>query len=160
MIFVTVGTQLPFSRLVSSVDYWAQQNPQARVFAQIGMSKYTPTALEWTRQLGPQEFQQRMQSASMVVSHAGIGSIISALELGKPVLVLPRQAKFGEHRNDHQLATAERFKDKQMVQVAYDEDELLSRLDLLTEERPQSQIASHAAPQLLKRIRNFIHSEA
>lgn len=160
MIFVTVGTQLPFNRLISSLDRWARQNPATPVFAQIGKSEYTPNEIEWTRSLEPKEFQHRMRSASVIVSHAGIGSIISGLELGKPVLVMPRQAKFGEHRNDHQLATAERFRDKQMVQAAFDEDELMRRLDLLADESPKSRITSHAAPQLLKRIHSFIHAEA
>ena len=109
MIFATVGTQLPFDRLVSTLDQWASSQSQSEVFAQIGDSKYCPRYIQWRRFLQPEEYNARLQQASVIVAHAGIGSILSALELGKRAIIMPRMSKWGEHRNDHQLATARRF---------------------------------------------------
>jgi hypothetical protein len=58
-----------------------------------------------------------------------MGTILSALELGTPTLVMPRRAALGEHRNDHQMATARWFADLGGVTVAFDEAQLLERLD-------------------------------
>ena len=58
-----------------------------------------------------------------------MGTILTALELGKPLLVMPRRAALGEHRNDHQLATVRRFAELGSVEVALDESELALKLD-------------------------------
>ncbi len=60
-----------------------------------------------------------MQAATAIVAHAGMGTILTALEMGKPLLVMPRRAALGEHRNDHQLATASRFAELGRVKVAF-----------------------------------------
>jgi len=58
-----------------------------------------------------------------------MGTIITALELDKPILVMPRRGDLGETRNDHQLATARRLHALGLIEVALDEAELRSRLD-------------------------------
>ena len=72
-----------------------------------------------------------MRSSTAIVAHAGMGTILTALELGKPLLIMPRRAALGEHRNDHQLATAERFAAVDGVKVAFDETEFALKLDEL-----------------------------
>ena len=54
-----------------------------------------------------------------------MGSIITALELGKRIIVMPRRADLGEHRSDHQVATAKRFAEQGRIEVAFNERELL-----------------------------------
>ena len=109
MIFVTVGAQMPFDRLVKAVDQWAASQGRGDV-AQIGSTDYRPSAIQWTRFLDPEKFKHRFETAKVVVAHAGTGSIITALQLGKPILVMPRRANLRETRNDHQVATADRFR--------------------------------------------------
>ena len=79
------------------------------MFAQIGPSALQTSTIEAARFLPPAECRERMLAADAIVAHAGMGTILSALELGKPLVIMPRLAAFGEHRNDHQLATAKRF---------------------------------------------------
>lgn len=117
MIFVTVGTQLPFDRMIRAVDEWAAESGRRDVFAQIGDGGYTPAAIEWVRFLTPDETACRLQEADLIVAHAGMGTIISALQMKKPIVVFPRRAELGEHRNDHQLATAKRFGERGLVWV-------------------------------------------
>ena len=157
MIFVSVGTQLAFDRLITAVDRWAGAAPGRDVFAQIGPSRLHPRHIEHAEFVSPQECGQRMMAADAVVAHAGIGTILSALELGKPLLVMPRRAELGEHRNDHQLATARRFAELGRVSVAFDESELAARLeelDHVTTARPR--IGASAPETLLAALRAFI----
>jgi UDP-N-acetylglucosamine transferase subunit ALG13 len=156
-IFVTVGTQLPFDRLIVAVDQWAGGHPAAHLVAQTGRSDYRPRHIEWAESIDAGEFRARLLAARAVVSHAGMGSIISALELGRPIVVMPRLARFGEHRNDHQSATARHLQGQRGVRVVWDERELTEALDALaTIEAITPPIANFADSRLLAAIRAFI----
>lgn len=74
--------------------------------------------------LPPAESKLAVQRADVVVAHAGMGSILSALELGKTIIVFPRRFEMGEHRNDHQMATARAFENHPLIKVAYNEEDL------------------------------------
>lgn len=130
MIFVTVGAQMPFDRLISTVDEWAGR-VSTEIFAQIGPTKLRPRHIQWIRFLEPAGFLSHIDSADLLVAHAGMGSIITALEHSKPLLIMPRRGDLGETRNDHQVATARRFQELGLVHVAYDEHELTDKLDRL-----------------------------
>lgn len=156
MILVTVGTQMPFDRLVRTIDEWAGSNRQVEAFAQIGQSSYRPKRLPWVHDLKPTDFQNRIESASVVVAHAGMGTILKAWELGKPILVMPRRADLGEHRNDHQVATARRFHAQGRIAVAFDEAELRRQLDALAQLRPTERITTQASTSLLNALANFV----
>jgi UDP-N-acetylglucosamine transferase subunit ALG13 len=156
LIFVTVGAQMPFDRLVTGVDEWAGSRGIKEVFAQIGPSDLRPRHIEWTNFLQVPEFKKRMDQASVIVAHAGMGSIITALEMGKPILVMPRRSSFRETRNDHQVATAKRFLELGRVGVAFDEKELLEMLDKLDSLQGNSRISSRASDQLIAAVRDFI----
>lgn len=102
MIFVAVGTQFPFDRLIRYVDAWAGAHQLAGT-AQIAGGEYQPQHLQWERFMTTDVFNQHLQTASLIISHAGMGNIITALEHRKPIIVMNRQHALGEHRNDHQL---------------------------------------------------------
>jgi UDP-N-acetylglucosamine transferase subunit ALG13 len=158
LIFVAVGTQMPFDRLIRTVDQWAGTCVQADVVAQVGPSTYKPENIRTCPFLSPRDFRQHIEKAKAVVSHAGMGTIITALELGKPILVMPRLASLGEHRNDHQVATAKRFVAQGRIQVACDEQELENALGCLDVTRAVERIGSQASPALLQTISAFLTS--
>jgi UDP-N-acetylglucosamine transferase subunit ALG13 len=155
VIFVTVGTQLAFDRLVGAVDRWAAGSEQ-EVFAQIGPSAMTPEHIAYRAFVDPAECRERMRAADAIVAPAGRGTILSALELGKPLVILPRSAELGEHRNEHQLATARRFAELGSVSVAFDEHELVACLDGLDGFAAAARISPHASDALLRAVRSFI----
>lgn len=158
MILLTVGGQLPFDRLVRAVDRWAGESGRSDVFAQVGEGDYRPLHMESVTHLEPEAFAERFAAARVIVSHAGMGTVIGALEAGKPIVVLPRRAALGEQRNDHQLATAERLRERAGVWVAMDEEALratLARVDELVGAAP---LEPHAAPQLLAGLRAFVEA--
>lgn len=155
MIFVTVGAQMPFDRLIGTVDEWASQRSAPAVIAQIGDTEQIPTTIEWTRQLDPESFLDHVTRADVIVSHAGMGTIITAMQHAKPLIVMPRLGSLHETRNDHQVATANRFRDRVGVHVADDERELLELLDRDNLDAPTA-IVDHGAHTLTERIREFI----
>ncbi len=105
--------------------------------------------------LAPDEFNTLFDKARLVVSHAGMGTILSALQKDKPIIVFPRIAAFGEHRNEHQLATARKFKEMGTVNVAMNEEELTSML-LNGNQTTLQHIGSGASPSLIQSIQKFI----
>ncbi len=155
MIFVTVGAQMPFDRLVRAVDEWAGRHGRRDVFAQIGTTTYIPQHIEFVRSLDAAAYALKLNEADVVVAHAGMGTILSALERGKPLLLMPRRGDLNETRNDHQIATADRFGARGMVHIARDEVELASRLEELDQLPEPDRIGAQASPQLLEAIRDF-----
>jgi UDP-N-acetylglucosamine transferase subunit ALG13 len=159
MIFVTVGAQMPFERLIRAVDSWAARRNRRDVFAQIGPSLYVPENIASAQFLEPVEFRRCVAKCSVVVAHAGMGSIITALELGKPILVLPRRADLKETRNDHQFATAERFVAQGRIAAAFDEQELALKLDEVDALPPGEKLTTRASPELLLTVQKFLDGE-
>jgi UDP-N-acetylglucosamine transferase subunit ALG13 len=156
MIFVTVGGQMPFDRLVRAVDEWAAKNTDRAIFAQIGTTELTPRAMPWEALIPPPEFRRRVQEASLVVSHAGMGTILTALELRTPILVLPRREHLRETRNDHQVATMNELAARGSVLPAADEQALVAQLDTLD---LSTCVATppEVSPELIATIRDFIN---
>jgi UDP-N-acetylglucosamine transferase subunit ALG13 len=158
MIFVTVGSMLPFDRLIIGMDNWARENATQDVLAQIGGGRYTPNRMRWKRMLQPSEFREALGEASIMVAHAGMGSYFVASEMRKPMVLLPRLAAKREHTTDHQLHTVKWLGDKPGVYVAMSEDELgpaiskaLGQGSAVTEDLP------HFAPEpFLTKIREFL----
>ena len=159
MIFVTVGHQMPFDRLIRAVDEWAQTNARTDVFAQVGRGAYQPQNIQAMAFLSPEEFDQKMNEASAVVAHAGTGTIIAALQRGKPLLVMPRQSRLGETRNDHQIPTARHFAGAGYLLAANDETQLPQRICDLEKFTPRATIRGTASPELIGRLRRFIFDE-
>ena len=156
MIFATVGSQEPFDRLIRAVDEWGRLHPRSDIFAQIGSSDFRPKHVDYTKFLNPSEFNRVMRAAKVIVAHAGMGSIISALELGKPIVVMPRKGALRETRNDHQVATAERFGSRGRVVVANDQADFAAKLDYALTLSAMDPINHEASPRLIATIRAFL----
>jgi UDP-N-acetylglucosamine transferase subunit ALG13 len=158
VIFVTVGGQLPFDRLVHTVDQWAADQHRSNVFAQIGSSQHPPGYVQWQRFLSPPDFQAKARSADVIIAHAGMGSILTALDIGRPIIVMPRRAHLGEHRNDHQWATVNRLGKDVGIIVAANEEALLEQLGRLEALGSPSKHRSKEYARLLKFLRSAIEA--
>ena len=162
MIFVTVGNDLPFSRLTEHADLWSKSHPGQAVFAQTGQlqaSDYVPRFMPWVERLTADEFDRHCSEAKLIVAHAGMGSIITALTAGKPIVILPRLARLKEHRNDHQLATARRFEGRSGIFVAWSEADLglaIERALTSAETSAASTLARFAPEAFTDRLREYI----
>lgn len=156
MIFVTVGTQLAFDRMLSAVDAWAGANPSVRVFAQTGPSALALRHVEAKAFVSPSVADELVRGSSLVVAHAGMGSILTALRHARPILIMPRHAGLGEHRNDHQLATARWLAGRPGVTVAWDEHELVARLNDRAALSGSSGLSPVASGPLVDRLHSFL----
>lgn len=116
MIFVTVGThEQPFNRLVECIDKLVEKGAiTEEVIMQIGYSTYEPKHCQFSKLIPFQQMVKNVQDARIVITHGGPASFIMPLQYGKIPVVVPRQKKFNEHVNNHQLefcnAVAERQK--------------------------------------------------
>ena len=103
MIFVTVGThEQQFNRLIEYMDQWASRHGEA-VLIQSGYSTYEPKVAKWSKLFSYSEMVKNVKEARIVITHGGPSSFIIPLQMGKTPIVVPRQKKYGEHVNDHQL---------------------------------------------------------
>lgn len=106
-VFVAVGThEKPFNRLIKAVDEIAEKQNGFEIFVQIGNSTYAPKHCKFKKFLSPEQYENEIKKADVVVSHSGAGSIISALANKKPLIIVPRLKKYDEHTDDHQLDIA------------------------------------------------------
>lgn len=129
MIFVTVGTRDGgFDRLVRGVDAIASEF-QEPIRAQIGDGDYIPENLDWFRFTSEEEVDELYRAASVVVAHAGAGTLLTARSYDKPTVVLPRRRQHGDHNDDHQLELANALRDRPEVFVIRDPNELKPVLD-------------------------------
>jgi len=132
MIFLTVGTQFPFDRLVKAIDdVFDQGLINEEIFAQIGESSYKPRNFESVASLEKKLFDKYLKESSCIISHAGMGTIAMALDNYKPLLVMPRSKKYGEVVNDHQVAIAGKFEELGCILVAYDTKDLPQKMKQL-----------------------------
>lgn len=107
MIFVTLGTQkFQMNRLVEATDKLASEIND-EVIVQYGYSTFLPTHCMGKAFLKSDKFEECIKNCSLLITHSGVGSIITGLNAGKPVIVVPRLKRFNEHVDDHQTEIAE-----------------------------------------------------
>lgn len=155
MILVTVGTQLGFDRLISAIDALAPNLP-APVVAQVGSGSYVPKYMEARALIAPADFEDLARASQMIVGHAGTGTILMAARFEKPLVMLPRQASLGEHRNDHQIATANAFATRAGVFVAWDVQDLDGAIMKALRYVGMGESQTSARSQLLESIGKFL----
>lgn len=154
MIFATIGTQAPFDRFVKILDELCK-NIDEEIVCQTIQTNYQAQNIKTVDFLPPDEFDQYFKKARLIIAHAGMGTIISALRQKKPIIIVPRLASLKEHRNDHQMATAMRMHELGYVYVAYDKtqlEELINQKDL----KPLKDIGDFASTSLINSLINSI----
>lgn len=157
MIFLCVGTQFSFDRLVRAVDDSVGKNlVYDTVYAQIGETSYIPRNFEYVRLLNKTSFDECVIKSSAVISHAGMGIISTVLDGNKPMLAMPRLKRYREVVNDHQLAIAKKFSELGHILVAYDIADLPERIRQLKSFVPKERKANPDA--VADRIRCFLNS--
>lgn len=126
MIFVATGTQkFPLDRLLRTVDVLIEKGViTEEVFAQTGSSTYQPRHYGFTPFMGKEEFDEKVERSDLLITHSGVGTIISGMQRGKGIIVYPRLAKYGEHVDDHQLQIAKAFSGQGYVLLCAEEDDL------------------------------------
>jgi len=159
LIFLTVGTwRVGYNRLVKAVDDLIGSGVITEdVIAQTGYGSYKPkkmTALEFC---SPTEFRDLIGKARLVISHAGMGTIIETVQLLKPLIAVPRRRSLGEVDNDHQFTTAKQLETEGKILVAYEVSDLPAKLE---EARTFVPAKSESCEEILDAVKEFIDSIA
>ena len=139
MILVTLGTQdKTFVRLLEKINQLIDQGLiKDKVIVQAGFTKYNSDNMEIFDLIPQDEFNSLMAQADLIITHGGVGNIISALEKNKKVIAVPRLSKYGEHINDHQTQIIAKFNDLGYIIGLQDVDELDKALKEVKKFKPQ-----------------------
>jgi UDP-N-acetylglucosamine transferase subunit ALG13 len=122
MILVTVGThEQPFDRLVEAA---AALGGDEHLIVQYGTSKVAHGRGEWIDFMSFDELAEHARRARVVVSHAGVGSIVVARRYGHRPIIMPRRPHFGEHVDEHQMQLTRRLAKAGIVTVVEDAEQL------------------------------------
>ncbi|SDC44324.1 glycosyltransferase [Niabella drilacis] len=158
MILLTIGTHEPFDRLVEAMDILAGSVSE-KIVAQLSDTEYNVKNMEVLGFVPPKTFEQLFKKASFIVSHAGMGTILSAFEFEKPIIVFPRLASLRETRNEHQLATVKKLEAMGYINVAYTAEQLESLVlkGASGALKPLHRIGKVASSGLVDAVREFIN---
>lgn len=140
MIFVALGTQAyPFDRLLRGLD-----GVEEELVIQGGSSTHRPAGATWFDFLDFPELVQYVRTARVVVAHAGVGTVMTALGEGKRPVVVPRLVRHREAVDDHQLPFARRMDRVGLVRLVEDPGELRTAV-VETPEPPEEQLAQQGS---------------
>jgi len=129
MIFVILGTQkFQMNRLLIAVDALAAGGAGLSFIAQTGLSDYVPKHYAFQRFFDRPVFERHIADAEIIVTHGGVNSIVTALKHGKPVIICPRFAKYGEHVDDHQREIASAFAKKGFALACGEDSDLAAAI--------------------------------
>lgn len=156
MILVTLGTQdKSFSRLLDAIEKQINNgNIKDKVIVQAGCTKYESEHMEIFDLIDREKFQELISECDLLITHGGVGSIITGLKNNKKVIAAPRLEKYKEHTNDHQLQIIEKFSDSGFILPLYDFDTLDEVLKSVKEFKPKKYKSN--TENMIKLIENYI----
>ena len=127
MIVVTVGTnEARFDRLLRIFE---SSPADEELFVQHGPSPIRPQGATCVDYLPYTELAGTIRRARAVVTHAGVGSIMTALANGKRPVVVPRLRRFGEAVDDHQLELGLRLHEAGLVTLVERPEDVRAAID-------------------------------
>lgn len=143
MIFVTLGTQdKAFPRLLDKIDTLIEQKIiQDEVIVQSGYTKYESNNMKIFNYVDDEEFNTYIDQCNLLITHGGVGCILSAITKDKKVIAIPRLKEYKEHVNNHQLEIINSFSKSGYIlgcQCVDDLEKRLEEVELFTVEQYKS----------------------
>ena len=156
MILVTLGTQNnSFHRLLEEVQKNIDNgNIKEEVIVQNGYTKFDSKQMKLIKEIPQDEFNKLIDQANLVITHGGVGSIITAITKGKKVIAIPRLKKYNEHVNDHQIEIIDSFNEKGYIIGIHSVEELGKALEKEKNFKPQKYVKNTG--NILKLVEDFI----
>lgn len=157
MILVLLGTQNnSFIRLLNAIQENISKGVITdKVVVQAGFTKFESKDMKVFSMIDKKEFSRLQDEADLIITHGGVGSIISSLEKGKKVIVVPRLKKYDEHVNDHQIQIAKKFKEQGYVKYVINTKNLAKVIKSMDNFKPKEYKKSEGS--ILSIIENFIN---
>lgn len=139
MILVLLGTQNnSFVRLLESIELNVKNGViKDKVIVQAGFTKFSSDKIKIFDFVPKEKLAEFEDEADLIITHAGVGSIVSALKKGKKVIVVPRLKKYNEHVNNHQIQIARRFKQEGYVKYVMNMKYLGKTIKLMEKFEPK-----------------------
>lgn len=138
-ILISVGaSEYGLDRLLKIIDELCDEGllDGRHIVAQKGSSKYDPKNYKSFKLIARDEYQTYIDKADVIISHAGTGSVIPPIKMGKKVIVFPRREQYGEHLDDHQLELADVFTKAGFTLCATDKETLKACITNLNKFKP------------------------
>ena len=156
MILVMLGTQNnSFHRLLEEIDDLINKGIiNDEVVVQAGHTKYKSKNMKIFSLIPLEELEELIEKADLIITHGGVGSIISSLKKGKKVIAVPRLHEYQEHVNNHQKEIVETFDKKGYIIGIQDVKELNETIEKSKDFIPEKYLSSNK--KMLNIIENFI----
>ena len=156
MIFVILGTQdKQFTRLLKALEKEIKKgNIKEKIIVQAGSTKYKSKYMEIYDYLDMKSFNKYIHDANYIITHGGVGAILDSIKKNKKVLVVPRQQKYDEHENDHQIQITERFTKMGYILPCMDTKNISLKIQELKEFKPKKFVSNNK--KLISKIEEFI----
>lgn len=144
MIFVTLGTNdESFVRLLKAIDKEIEKGIiKEKVIVQAGCTKYSSKNMEILDLVPRDEFEKLIEECDLLITHGGVGSILTGINKGKKVIAVPRLAKYKEHGNDHQLQIVENFSKRKYILAVNDLNKLGKTIIKAKKFKPQKFVSN------------------
>ena len=156
MILVTLGTQdKSFKRLLDAIQKEIDKgNIKDKVIVQAGFTTYQSKDMEIFDLIDRDKFSELIKDCDLLITHGGVGSILTGLKNNKKVIAAPRLSKYLEHTNDHQLQIIEKFDNAGLILPLYNFDELSKVLESVKKFKPKKYKSN--TNNMIKLIEDFI----
>ena len=156
MILVLLGTQNnSFHRLLEEVEKNIKDNTiNEEVIVQAGYTKYQTHRMRVIDLMSKEQLSQFQDEADLIITHGGVGSIITSIEQGKKVIAVPRLKKYNEHVNDHQLDIIKSFDEMGYIIGIEDVAQISEALEKIKEFEPKEYVQNTG--NIIKIIEEFI----
>lgn len=156
MILVLLGTQNnSFHRLLEEIQKNIDNgNIKEEVVVQRGYTKFESKDMKIYTQLPIDEIKKLIDEADLVITHGGVGSIVTALEENKKVIAVPRLKKYSEHVNDHQLDIVKSFDEAGYIIGLNSVEELGQAINKIKEFTPKKYVKNTG--NIIKIVEEFI----
>ena len=156
MILVLLGTQNnSFHRLLEKIDELIEKKViQEKVVVQAGHTKYESENMQIFSLIPQEELEKYQEKADLIITHGGVGSIVSSIKLEKKVIAIPRLHQYQEHVNDHQLDIVESFDKLGYIIGIKDVSELEVALQRVEKFKPREYVQNTG--NIIKIVEDFI----
>ncbi|MBR3163212.1 MAG: hypothetical protein IKF17_03850 [Clostridia bacterium] len=160
MILVLLGTQNnSFYRLLEEIEKNIEAgNINEKVVVQAGFTKYKSDKMQIFDMVSQDELNKLIEEADIIITHGGVGSIMSAVRMGKRVIAVPRLKKYNEHVNDHQLEIIDTFR-KQGIIIGINDVSELSQALIDVRNLMGTNLKSSQENKIVKIIDDFIQND-
>ena len=138
MILVSLGThERPFLRLAKGIETLiADGTIKEEVIVQTGYTKYQIKGAKCYDFIEFEMMQEYLRNCRMLITHSGVGSIVSGLELGKPIIAVPRRQQLNEHSDDHQMQITRKMEESGAIIPVYDISKLRDAIKEAEKRKP------------------------